>query len=184
MKTNLLKISIAALSVLASLSSTAAIAQISLPIEPINSPQPPTTSIYFPLTINTTVREGSYISGNIKNNASIGQPKFACNNITIYVAKDVTLPNSGEGIQVQQLQQIGASVTATGDINSGCQYKLPLSASALNIPVYVIATSPKAWTTYVDSINIYQANFQNPINVATGKSIVNMNMQITTSVIK
>jgi hypothetical protein len=133
MKTNLLKISIAALSVLASLSSTVAIAGTPpLPTGPISSPQPPTTSIYFPLTINTTAGESSYISGQIKNNATVGKPKFACNNITIYVAKDVTPPNNGTGdeIQLQQLQQIGASVTATGDINSGCQYKLPLSATA------------------------------------------------------
>jgi hypothetical protein len=184
MKSNLLKISITALSVLASLASTVAIAGTPLPIEPINSPQPPTTSIYFPLTINTTASEGSYISGQIKNNAIDGKPKFACNNITIYVAKDVTPTNTGDGIQLQQLQQIGASVTATGDINSGCQYKLPLSTSALNIPVYVIATSPKTWTTYVDSVNISQANFKNPIHVSTGKAITNLNMQITTSVIK
>jgi hypothetical protein len=184
MNINLLKTSIVTLSVVASLASTVAIAGNPLPIEPINSPQPPITSLNFPQTIDTNAREGSYISGQIKNNATVGQPKFACNNITIYVAKDVTPPSTGEDIQPQKLQQIGASVTATGDINSGCQYKLPLSTSALNMPVYLIATSPKAWTTYVDSVNITQANFKNPIHVSTGKSIINMNMQITTSVIK
>jgi hypothetical protein len=183
MKTNLLKISIAALSVFASLSSAVAIAEISLPTRPINSPQPPTTSIYSPLTINTTASEGSYISGQIKNNATVGKPKFACNNITIYVAKDVTPPNTGDGIQSQKFQQIGASVTATGDINSGCQYKLPLSKSALNIPVYVMATNPQTWTTYANSVNIYPANFKNSIHVSTGKAITNLNMQITISVI-
>lgn len=127
------------------------------------------------------------ISGTIANGGSNngGQPNFICNEIEIYAAQAVpSAPPVGGGISLPEYKKIGQSVKATGNIASGCEYTLPLTAGAINKPIYLFATSPEKWTTAVNVVDISPVGWNNSIQVSKNQSLNNMNMRITATLIK
>lgn len=126
------------------------------------------------------------ISGVITNGGSNngGQPNFTCNEIQVHVAEDITPKPSGNGITVPQYKQIGSSVQATGNIATGCKYTLPIPSQATNKFVYVFASSPRKWTTFVNAVDVSPANFSNPIKVQKNEKLTNLNLRIYATAIK
>ncbi|QIR41736.1 hypothetical protein HCG51_34175 (plasmid) [Tolypothrix sp. PCC 7910] len=174
MKSRLFQATVAALTIFTSMSASSAMADSVITVQrQINIP-------------DIELRPTTSISGVITNGGSNngGQPNFTCDEIQVYVVENITPPPSGSGITLPEYKQIGSSAKATGNIATGCKYTLSIAAKAIGKSVYVFATSPTKWTTFVNVVEVSAANFSNPIKVNKNDHLTNMNLTIRATAIK
>ncbi len=174
MKSHLVSATLAVLTIFTSMSASSAMADSIIKVQK-------------PIDINPNIqlRPTTSISGVITNGGSNngGQPNFTCDQIQVYVAENITPPPSGSGITLPKYKQLGNSVKAT-TIATGCQYTLPIASTAIGKSVYLFATSPNKWTTFVNVVEVSPANFSNPIKVNKNDKLTNMNLTIRATAIK
>jgi hypothetical protein len=131
------------------------------------------------------IQPAATVSGKIVNGGSNngGAPNFSCNDIKVYAAI-ATTPTPNGGIQIPTYQQIGSGTKASGDIKTGCSYKLNLVKQATNKPIYLFGQSPQSWTSFVNIVDVVPKGWSNPTTVANGANLTNMNMEIRATAIK
>jgi hypothetical protein len=142
------------------------LATIAQPSIDINQPVSPVK----PIKMAMATVSGKIINAGSNNG---GQPNFNCNQIKIYPAVAVNkAPSNPDEIVMTQYKQIGGLATVSGgSAAAGCTYKLTLTGKALNQPIHLIATAPKAWTTSVDTVDVVPKYWANPWTFKAGQNL-------------